>query len=241
MVRIDMSEYMEKHSVARLIGAPPGYVGFEEGGQLTESVRRKPYSVVLFDEIEKAHHDVFNILLQILDDGRATDSQGHVVDFKNTVIIMTSNIGSQHLLEGVTDTGEIQPAAREAVLREMRQHFRPEFLNRVDEVVLFKPLRLEEIEKIVDLLTADLRRRLADREMTLEMSPRAREYVARRGYDPVYGARPLRRFLQSEVETRIGRALIAGEALPGAVIEIDAADGQLQVEIENPETATAKR
>jgi ATP-dependent Clp protease ATP-binding subunit ClpB len=240
MVRIDMSEYMEKHSVSRLIGAPPGYVGYEEGGQLTEAVRRKPYSVLLFDEIEKAHHDVFNVLLQILDDGRATDSQGRTVDFKNTVVIMTSNIGSQHLLEGVTDRGEIAPGAREAVLREMRQHFRPEFLNRVDDIVLFKPLTLEEIEQIVDLMTAELRRRLADRDIGLELTPRARELVAKRGYDPVYGARPLRRYLQSEIETRIARALVAGEALPGASVVVDARDHELVVEIENPESEPSR-
>jgi ATP-dependent Clp protease ATP-binding subunit ClpB len=234
LVRIDMSEYMEKHSVSRLIGAPPGYVGYEEGGQLTEAVRRKPYSVLLFDEIEKAHQDVFNVLLQILDDGRATDSQGRTVDFKNTVVIMTSNIGSQFLLDGITERGEITERAREAVLHEMRQHFRPEFLNRVDDVVLFKPLTLPEIEQIVDLMTAELRRRLANAQVTLELTPRAREYVARRGYDPVYGARPLRRFLQRELETRLGRALIAGEALPGAAIRVDVVDGQLAVEIDNP-------
>ena len=234
IVRIDMSEYMERHSVSRLIGAPPGYIGYEEGGQLTEAVRRKPYSVLLFDEIEKAHHDVFNVLLQILDDGRATDSQGRTVDFKNTVIIMTSNIGSQYLLEGVTSEGTITEAAREAVLREMRQHFRPEFLNRVDDIVLFKPLQLEEIERIVDLLTQDLGRRLADRDLKLELTEPARLLVARRGYDPVYGARPLKRFLQSEIETRIGRALIAGEAQPGATLEVDVRDGALVVNIRNP-------
>jgi ATP-dependent Clp protease ATP-binding subunit ClpB len=234
IVRIDMSEYMEKHSVSRLIGAPPGYVGYEEGGQLTEAVRRKPYSVLLFDEIEKAHHDVFNVLLQILDDGRATDSQGRTVDFKNTVVIMTSNIGSQHLLEGASDRGEISERAREAVLREMRAHFRPEFLNRVDDIVLFKPLTRPEIEKIVDLMTAELRRRLAGRDIGLELTPAARELVARRGYDPVYGARPLRRFLQSELETRIGRALIAGQALPGAKLAVDARDGEITVAIDNP-------
>jgi len=234
IIRIDMSEYMERHSVSRLIGAPPGYVGYEEGGQLTEAVRRKPYSVILFDEIEKAHHDVFNVLLQILDDGRATDSQGRTVDFKNTVIIMTSNIGSQYLLEGVTPQGTITESAREAVLRDMRQHFRPEFLNRVDDIVLFKPLQLEEIERIVDLLTQDLGRRLAERDLTLQLTEAARVLVARRGYDPVYGARPLKRLLQSEIETRIGRALIAGEAQPGATLEMDVRDGALVVDIRNP-------
>ncbi len=234
MIRIDMSEYMEKHSVSRLIGAPPGYVGYEEGGQLTEAVRRRPYSVLLFDEIEKAHHDVFNVLLQILDDGRATDSQGRTVDFKNTVIIMTSNIGSQHLLEGIDARGEISERARDAVLAEMRQHFRPEFLNRVDDIVLFKPLQLEEIEKIVDLLLADLRRRLADRQVKLEMTERARALVARAGYDPVYGARPLKRYLQTHVETRIGRALVAGLVAPGATVAIDAPHGELAVDVQEP-------
>jgi ATP-dependent Clp protease ATP-binding subunit ClpB len=232
MVRIDMSEYMEKHAVSRLIGAPPGYVGYEEGGQLTEAVRRKPYSVILFDEVEKAHPDVFNVLLQILDDGRATDSQGRTVDFKNTVIIMTSNIGSQHLIEGVTDAGEISEGVRERVLREMRAHFRPEFLNRVDDIVIFKPLRLDEIERIVDLLTADLRRRLADRRITLEMTEPARELIAREGFDPVYGARPLKRFLQRELETRIGRALVSGAAPDGSRVRVDVVDGKLDVAIE---------
>jgi ATP-dependent Clp protease ATP-binding subunit ClpB len=235
MVRIDMSEYMERHTVSRLIGAPPGYVGYEEGGQLTEAVRRKPYSVILFDEIEKAHNDVFNVLLQILDDGRVTDAQGRTVDFKNTVIIMTSNIGSPYLLEGVTARGEITEQARAAVLREMRQHFRPEFLNRVDDIVLFKPLKLEEIKQIVDLLTAELRKRLADREIQLELSESAREFIARKGFDPVYGARPLRRFLQHELETRIGRALIAGNVREGATIRIDADGDNLTVAIENPQ------
>jgi ATP-dependent Clp protease ATP-binding subunit ClpB len=237
MVRIDMSEYMERHTVSRLIGAPPGYIGYEEGGQLTEAVRRKPYSVILFDEIEKAHHDVSNVLLQILDDGRVTDSQGHTVDFKNTVIIMTSNIGSMHLLEGVTADGEIEERAREAVMREMRGHFRPEFLNRVDEIVLFKPLRLEEIERIVDLQTEDLRRRLADRNVSLELTEAAREFVARQGYDPVYGARPLKRFLQREVETRIGRALVAGEVREGGVVRVGVAGGGLAVGINEPTQA----
>ena len=231
LVRIDMSEYMERHNVSRLIGAPPGYVGYEEGGQLTEAVRRKPYSVILFDEIEKAHHDVFNVLLQILDDGRVTDAQGHTVDFKNTVIIMTSNIGSVHLLEGVTADGQIEGRAREAVMREMRSHFRPEFLNRVDDIVLFKPLRLEEIERIVDLQVADLRKRLAERNVTLELTPEAREFVARQGYDPVYGARPLKRFLQHELETRIGRALIAGEVREGARVRVGVGGGGMAVEI----------
>jgi len=236
LVRIDMSEYMERHNVSRLIGAPPGYVGYEEGGQLTEAVRRKPYSVILFDEIEKAHHDVFNVLLQILDDGRVTDAQGHTVDFKNTVIIMTSNIGSMHLLEGVTAEGEIEERAREAVQREMRSHFRPEFLNRVDDIVLFKPLRLEEIERIVDLQVEDLRKRLAERNVTVELTDEAREFVARQGYDPVYGARPLKRFLQHELETRIGRALIAGEVREGTVVRVRVEGGSLAVEVVSRES-----
>jgi len=210
MVRIDMSEYMEKHSVARLIGAPPGYVGYDEGGQLTEAVRRKPYAVVLFDEIEKAHPDVFNVLLQVLDDGRITDAQGRTVDFKNTVIILTSNLGSRHLLEGVTgDT--IPDNVRESVMTELRRAFRPEFLNRIDETLLFKPLTLEEITQIVDLLMADLNKRLADRRVTLKLDKKAREWAAEKGYDPVFGARPLKRFLQRQIETKLARALIAGE------------------------------
>jgi ATP-dependent Clp protease ATP-binding subunit ClpB len=235
MVRIDMSEYMERHTVSRLIGAPPGYVGYEEGGQLTEAVRRKPYSVILFDEIEKAHNDVFNVLLQILDDGRVTDAQGRTVNFKNTVIIMTSNIGSPNLLEGVTSHGEITEQARTAVMREMRQHFRPEFLNRVDDIVLFKPLTIAEIERIVDLLTAELRRRLADRDIQLVLTDTAREFIARKGFDPVYGARPLRRFLQHELETRIGRALIAGNVSEGATIHVDVHEDALTTAIENPQ------
>jgi ATP-dependent Clp protease ATP-binding subunit ClpB len=217
MVRIDMSEYMEKHSVARMIGAPPGYVGYEEGGQLTEAVRRKPYSVVLFDEIEKAHPDVFHVLLQVLDDGRITDSQGRTVDFKNTIIIMTSNIGSRYLLEGVT--GESIPeAVRESVMAELRKSFRPEFLNRIDETILFKPLTLEEIGSIVDLLLVDLNKRLADRRVTVKLDKKAKEWVAEKGYDPVFGARPLKRFLQRNLETKLARALIAGEVGEGATI-----------------------
>jgi len=235
MVRIDMSEYMERHTVSRLIGAPPGYVGYEEGGQLTEAVRRKPYSVILFDEIEKAHNDVFNVLLQILDDGRVTDAQGRTFNFKNTVIIMTSNIGSHYLIEGVTHHGELTEQARTAVMREMRQHFRPEFLNRVDDIVLFKPLTIAEIERIVDLLTAELRKRLADRDIQLVLSDTAREFIARKGFDPVYGARPLRRFLQHELETRIGRALIAGNVLEGATIRVDVREDALTTAIDNPQ------
>ena len=229
MIRIDMSEYMEKHAVSRLIGAPPGYIGYDEGGQLTEAVRRKPYSVILFDEIEKAHSDVFNILLQLLDDGRLTDAQGHVVDFKNTVVIMTSNIGSPYLLEGVTDDGEIRDSARDAVMAELRQLFRPEFLNRIDDVVLFKPLLLSEITKIVDLLIVDLRNRLSDRQIDLTLTEETKGFIAQKGFDPVFGARPLKRFLQHELETRIGRALISGDISDGAQIEVDLADGDLVI------------
>ena len=234
VVRIDMSEYMEKHSVARLLGAPPGYVGYEEGGQLTETVRRRPYSVVLFDEIEKAHADVFNALLQLLDDGRLTDAQGHTVDFRNTVVIMTSNIGSQHLMEGVTEGGvEIPGPVKDRVMGQLRAHFRPEFLNRVDDIVLFKPLSVAEIERIVELLTGELRKRLADRRIELEMSVAARTFIARRAYDPVFGARPLKRFLQHELETRIGRALIAGEIADGDVVRIGLQDGEMTVHHES--------
>ncbi len=239
LVRIDMSEYMEKHTVSRLVGAPPGYVGYEEGGQLTEAVRRKPYCVILFDEVEKAHHDVFNVLLQLLDDGRLTDAQGRTVDFKNTVVILTSNIGSQFLVAGVTDRGEIRESARDAVLAELRAQFRPEFLNRLDDIVLFRPLTLPEIERIVDLLTAELAKRLAERGVTLELTPAARELVARAGYDPVYGARPLKRFLQKQLESRIARALIGGEATEGATVRVDVADGTLTVEIAAPVRAEA--
>ena len=229
MVRIDMSEYMEKHSVSRLLGAPPGYVGYEEGGQLTEAVRRKPYSVILFDEIEKAHHDVFGVLLQIFDDGRLTDGQGRTVNFKNTVIIMTSNIGSNYLLEGITDSGEIKDDAENRVISELRQHFRPEFLNRVDDIVLFKPLTLQEVEQIVGLLTKDLSHRLEERHTGVEITEAARKFIARSGYDPVYGARPLRRYIQRELETRIGRALIAGDVPEGAIIKVDLKDDRLDV------------
>lgn len=229
MIRIDMSEYMEKHAVSRLIGAPPGYIGYDEGGQLTETVRRKPYSVILFDEIEKAHGDVFNILLQLLDDGRLTDAQGHVVDFKNTVVIMTSNIGSPYLLEGVTDDGEIRESARAAVMAELRRQFRPEFLNRIDDVVMFKPLLLSEIAKIVDLLIVDLRNRLSNRQIGLTLTEDAKVFISRKGFDPVFGARPLKRFLQHALETRIGRALISGDILDGAQIEVDVSDGDLVI------------
>jgi ATP-dependent Clp protease ATP-binding subunit ClpB len=217
MVRVDMSEYMEKHSVSRLIGAPPGYVGYDEGGQLSEAVRRKPYSVVLFDEVEKAHPDVFNVLLQVLDDGRITDAQGRTVDFKNTIIIMTSNLGSRHLLEGVTgDT--IPESVRESVMAELRKAFRPEFLNRIDETILFKPLTLEEITRIVDLLLADLNRRLAERRVTVKLDAKAKEWAAEKGYDPVFGARPLKRFLQRQIETRLARALISGEVAEDSTV-----------------------
>ncbi|MEO1088429.1 MAG: AAA family ATPase, partial [Acidobacteriota bacterium] len=234
LVRLDMSEYMEKHAVSRLVGAPPGYIGYDEGGQLTEAVRRKPYSVLLFDEIEKAHPDVFNVLLQLLDDGRLTDSQGRTVDFKNTVVIMTSNIGSPYLVEGVTPDGEIGDASRAAVMNELRGHFRPEFLNRIDDVVLFGPLRLQEIQQIVGLMLNDLRGRLADRRVGLELTDAAQEFVAREGYDPTYGARPLKRFLQRQLETRIGRALIAGDVTEGATLKVDLRDGALAVDIEAP-------
>jgi ATP-dependent Clp protease ATP-binding subunit ClpB len=239
LIRIDMSEYMEKFAVSRLIGAPPGYVGYEEGGQLTEAVRRKPYSVVLFDEIEKAHPDVFNVLLQILDDGRVTDSQGRTVDFKNTVIILTSNIGSGHLLEGITGEGEIRPAARDSVMRDLRAHFRPEFLNRIDEIVLFKPLTLGEITRIVDLLLEEVRHRLTDRGVGIKISQSAKELIATSGYDPVYGARPLKRYIQRELETKIGRALIADELPAGSTIVVDVEADKLSVASERGESAAA--
>jgi ATP-dependent Clp protease ATP-binding subunit ClpB len=239
MVRLDMSEYQERHTVSRLVGAPPGYIGYEEGGQLTEAVRRKPYSVVLFDEIEKAHPDVFNTLLQLLDDGRLTDARGRTVNFRNTVVIMTSNIGSPLLLEGTLADGEILTETRNAVMNELRSQFRPEFLNRVDEIVLFKPLTLEEIEQIVDLQIDDVAARLADRRLRLEVHPAARELIARRGYDPVYGARPLRRYIQREVETRIGRALIADVVRDGATITLDADGEELVVRFSQPAPDTS--
>ena len=231
MVRIDMSEYMEKFSVSRLIGAPPGYVGYEEGGQLTEAVRRKPYSVVLFDEIEKAHPDVFNVLLQVLDDGRITDSQGRTVDFKNTILIMTSNIGSEYLLDGITPEGDITEAAQAAVQDELRAHFRPEFLNRLDEIIMFKPLTRENISGIVDLQVADLNRRLKDRQITIELTDAAKDFIAEAAYDPVYGARPLKRYIQKNVETLSGRLILSGEVHEGSVIVIDAKDGDLKAEV----------
>ncbi|MEQ8768668.1 MAG: ATP-dependent chaperone ClpB [Planctomycetota bacterium] len=240
MIRIDMSEYMEKHAVSRLVGAPPGYVGYEEGGQLTEAVRRKPYSVLLFDEVEKAHPDVFNVLLQILDDGRVTDSQGRTVDFKNTVIILTSNIGAQHLLEGITSSGEISEGARHQVMSELRHHFRPEFLNRLDEMILFRALRLEEIERIVGLLLARVSERLADRRMKIEVSEAAKKHIAREGYDPVYGARPLKRFIQRHLETRLARELLSGKILDGATLFVDLENEELTVRAENPKESPAE-
>ncbi|PLX99602.1 MAG: ATP-dependent chaperone ClpB [Desulfuromonas sp.] len=238
MVRIDMSEYMEKHAVSRLIGAPPGYVGFEEGGQLTEAVRRKPYSVILFDEIEKAHPEVFNVLLQILDDGRVTDAQGRTVDFKNTVIIMTSNIGSEFLHEGIGDDGNIKEGARISVMNGLRNHFRPEFLNRVDDVVLFKPLSRQEIVNIVDLQVRELSARLKHQQLKLELSSEAKRFIAEAAYDPVYGARPLKRYIQHQLETRIGRAIVAGEVAEGAVVRVVVDQDELSVRIENsPERA----
>ncbi|MDR2160544.1 MAG: ATP-dependent chaperone ClpB [Desulfovibrio sp.] len=227
MVRLDMSEYMEKHAVARLIGAPPGYVGYDEGGQLTEAVRRKPYSVILFDEVEKAHPDVFNALLQILDDGRLTDSQGRTVDFRNTIIIMTSNIGSAAMLEGITADGAFREGVSDAVLGELRRYFRPEFLNRVDEVVLFRPLMQEQVVRIVSLLLDRLRSRLEDRKIAVEMSDAARMFIARAAYDPVYGARPLRRYMQQHVETPLARKLVAGQIQEGRTVRIDVRDGNL--------------
>lgn len=229
IVRIDMTEYMEKFSVSRLIGAPPGYVGYEEGGQLTEAVRRKPYSVILFDEIEKAHPDVFNILLQVLDDGRITDSQGRTVDFKNTIIILTSNLGSPYILDGIDASGNITQEARDAVDGLLKQQFRPEFLNRLDEIVFYKPLQKSEITKIVDLLVADLQRRLSDKQLTLELTPEAKSYIVDQGYDPVYGARPLKRFLQTKVETMLARMIIADDLAPGTHLEVYMDGGALAI------------
>ncbi len=231
MVRIDMSEYMEKHTVSRLVGAPPGYVGYEEGGQLTEAVRRKPYCVILFDEIEKAHPEVFSILLQLLDDGRLTDAHGRTVNFKNTIVIMTSNIGSPYLLEGIDEQGHIREDVRQKVMAELRSHFRPEFLNRVDDIILFKPLTLDEISQIVDLLIRDLSDRLAEQNIRLELTNRGREYIAKAGYDPVYGARPLQRYIQHELETRLARQIIAGDIPAGATVVIDAVNGELKTEV----------
>ena len=227
MVRIDMSEYMEKYSVSRLIGAPPGYVGYDEGGQLTEAVRRKPYSVVLFDEIEKAHPDVFNVLLQVLDDGRITDSQGRTVDFKNTILIMTSNIGAQYLLDGIEENGEIKQESQDMVMNELRGHFRPEFLNRLDEIIMFKPLTKGNIGGIINLIIDDLNRRLADKELTIELTDEAKHYIIENGYDPVYGARPLKRYIQKYVETLAAKLILAGNLDSGDTIVIDVENGQL--------------
>ena len=227
MVRIDMSEYMEKYSVSRLIGAPPGYVGYDEGGQLTEAVRRKPYSVVLFDEVEKAHPDVFNVLLQVLDDGRITDSQGRTVDFKNTIIIMTSNLGSQYLLDGIDADGNISPEAEKEVMEDLQGHFRPEFLNRLDEIIMFKPLTKDNIGNIINLLVADLNKRLADREITVELTDAAKQYIVENGYDPIYGARPLKRFLQKHVETLSAKLILADKVREGDTILIDVSGNEL--------------
>ena len=229
MVRIDMSEYMEKYSVSRLIGAPPGYVGYEEGGQLTEAVRRKPYSVVLFDEIEKAHPDVFNVLLQVLDDGRITDSQGRTIDFKNTILIMTSNIGSPYLLDGIDEKGDIKPEAQEQVMNDLRGHFRPEFLNRLDEIIMFKPLTKDNIGKIIDLMVKELSDRLADQELSLELTDAAKQMVVDNGYDPVYGARPLKRYLQNYVETLTAKKILSGDVHAGDTIVLDVKDGAFTV------------
>ena len=231
IVRIDMSEYMEKHSVARLIGAPPGYVGYEEGGQLTEAVRRKPYSVVLFDEVEKAHPDVFNILLQVLDDGRITDSKGRTVDFKNTILIMTSNIGSTYLLEGIDQSGNITKEAEDMVMADLKNHFRPEFLNRLDEMILFKPLTKENITNIIDLLVADLNKRLSDKELAVELTPAAKIFVADNGYDPMYGARPLKRYLQKSVETLAARLILGDGVNMEDTILIDEQNGELTARV----------
>jgi ATP-dependent Clp protease ATP-binding subunit ClpB len=233
MVRLDMSEYMEKHAVSKMIGAPPGYVGYEEGGQLTEAVRRKPYSVILFDEIEKAHPDVFNILLQVLDDGRITDSHGRTVDFKNTILIMTSNIGSTILLEGLSQSGELTDSIREEVGNELRSHFRPEFLNRIDDLILFKPLTIVEITKIVDLLIAELKGRLIDKRIEISLTSKAKKHLAQEGYDPVYGARPLKRFIQRHLETLLAKAIIAGEIQEGAKVTVDYDETGLKLEIKN--------
>ena len=229
MVRIDMSEYMEKYSVSRLIGAPPGYVGYEEGGQLTEAVRRRPYSVILFDEVEKAHPDVFNVLLQVLDDGRITDSQGRTVDFKNTVIILTSNLGSEFLLNGICEDGSILPEAREQVEQLLRHSFRPEFLNRLDETVFYKPLTREDMTRIIDLQAEKLNRRLAQQQITLTLTEAAKDLIITNSYDPQYGARPLRRYMQHTVETMLAKKILAGEILPGQTVTVDAESGVLVI------------
>ena len=231
MVRIDMSEYMEKYSVSRLIGAPPGYVGYDEGGQLTEAVRRKPYSVVLFDEVEKAHPDVFNVLLQVLDDGRITDSQGRTVDFKNTILIMTSNIGSSYLLDGIDENGDIKPEAEEMVMNDLRAHFRPEFLNRLDETIMFRPLTKDNVYSIISLLVNDINKRLADKELRIELTEAAKQLVVEGGYDPTYGARPLKRYLQKNVETEAAKLILEGNVGSGDTILIDNVDGKLTARI----------
>ena len=232
MVRIDMSEYMEKYSVSRLIGAPPGYVGYEEGGQLTEAVRRKPYSVVLFDEIEKAHPDVFNVLLQVLDDGRITDSQGRTVDFKNTILIMTSNIGASYLLDGINEDGTIKPEAEAAVMNDLRAHFRPEFLNRLDETILFKPLTKDNIGGIIHLIIADLNKRLEDKQLTIRLSDEAMQYIVDNAYDPVYGARPLKRYIQKYVETLAAKMILADQVEEGDTIVITVEGDKLSAKCE---------
>jgi ATP-dependent Clp protease ATP-binding subunit ClpB len=237
MVRIDMSEYMEKHSVSRLIGAPPGYVGYDEGGQLTEAVRRKPYAVILFDEIEKAHPDVFNTLLQLLDDGRLTDNQGRTVDFKNTVVIMTSNLGSTQIMEGVGRDGRLSESVRQTVLAQMRTAFRPEFLNRVDETVLFAPLTLEQVEKIVAIQLRSLRARLEERQVQLVLDPEATKHIARASYDPVFGARPVKRYIQKHIETELGRRIIQGKVPDGSTVHVAVVGGELDFQVEAPRPA----
>ena len=231
MVRIDMSEYMEKYSVSRLIGAPPGYVGYDEGGQLTEAVRRKPYSVVLFDEIEKAHPDVFNVLLQVLDDGRITDSQGRTVDFKNTILIMTSNIGSAYLLDGIDENGEISRESETMVMNDLRAHFRPEFLNRLDETIMFKPLTKQNVYAIIDLLLKDVNKRLEDKELSIELTDAAKNFVVEGGYEPMYGARPLKRYLQKHVETLAAKLILQGDIGSEDVILIDVEGDKLTAKI----------
>ena len=238
MVRIDMSEYMEKYSVSRLIGAPPGYVGYDEGGQLTEAVRRKPYSVVLFDEVEKAHPDVFNVLLQVLDDGRITDSQGRTVDFKNTILIMTSNIGANYLLEGIRDDGSIDENCQEMTMNDLRAHFRPEFLNRLDEIIMFRPLTKQDIRAIIDLLIADVNRRLEEKELKIELTEAAKDFVVEGGYDPMYGARPLKRYLQKNVETLAAKLILGGNVGREDVILVDAAKGRLTASVKGQITAS---
>ena len=234
MIRIDMSEYMEKHSVSRLIGAPPGYVGYDEGGQLTEAVRRKPYAVILFDEVEKAHPDVFNVLLQVLDDGRVTDSQGKTVDFKNTIIILTSNLGSDIILDGIDENGEINEEARKGVTNILKRSFRPEFLNRLDETVFYKPLTKDNIYGILGLLIKALDKRLSEKQLSIRVTDEAKSYIADNGYDPIYGARPLKRYLQSHVETLLARKIIADDPMPDSVLVVGLDNGALTVTIEKP-------